>query len=455
VTIPAGSEEWNLARIQRLVAEHELERGRLEYKGELGNGHRTLEAIAALANTFGGVVLVGVDEHKEGAGRLAGVEAGSRDRLARMCWDQLVPPYSPDIVPVKLDGVDRYVLAVIVNPDQARRPVMLSQGNKFLVRIEGHNVPADWYRLQALFAEQQSPAALPSLPPRGNFVSGSATTADLGLRGRLLLSGQRGQSHHIGQAARSAILAVLNDKATPLTSTDTAGLADLMFTWTSNDWSTWGWEVRGRAGPYQANARWEGRAGAGQRLSQARLNIGISPSAVQGDALVITVEIVLTNPQRAFAGDKFKAASDNAGDLDVSYLVDVAPTPFMHLGHLRQLILDILATMWGPLGSAASIQILGQPLNAPAQLDLSVFTIADTAPSQIPINQCIGFGTASLIPGNTPAAWTDLGPIRPDRQLLQPDRQQQRAHEWTTWFALDNGYDNIEQELAHHTRTRA
>ena len=35
----------------------------------LGNGRSTLEAITALANTFVGVVLIGVDEDLQGAGQ--------------------------------------------------------------------------------------------------------------------------------------------------------------------------------------------------------------------------------------------------------------------------------------------------------------------------------------------------------------------------------------------------
>ena len=137
---------------------------RIEYKRDLSSGNRVLEAIAALASTFGGVVLIGVDEDKQGAERLTGVEASARDRLARMCWDTLVPPYSPEIIPIRLDPADTYVLAVLVDPGYARRPVMLSQGNKIPVRIEGHNVPADWYRLRELFAEEQ--AGDPGLPCR-------------------------------------------------------------------------------------------------------------------------------------------------------------------------------------------------------------------------------------------------------------------------------------------------
>jgi hypothetical protein len=114
-----------------------------------------------------------------------GVDASARDRLARMCWDTLVPPYSPEIIPIRPDPADKYVLAVLVDPDYARRPVMLSQGNKIPVRIEGHNVPADWYRLRDLFAEEQAGAPRLALLSAGNFVPTPATVLpDLGVRAR-------------------------------------------------------------------------------------------------------------------------------------------------------------------------------------------------------------------------------------------------------------------------------
>ena len=165
VASPSAPGEWDLDRIRQLVTQNDLERGRTEYKRELGNGRATLESIAALANTFGGMVLVGVDETKNGLGRLTGVVAGECDKLARRCSDQLVPPFSPQIIPIKLGRGDRYVLVVLVDPDHARRPVMLTQGNKVLVRVNGHNVTADWYRLRDLFAEQPAsslPTALPA-----------------------------------------------------------------------------------------------------------------------------------------------------------------------------------------------------------------------------------------------------------------------------------------------------
>ncbi len=97
--------------------ENDLERARIEYKREVGNGTKVLDAIAALANTFGGTVLVGVDEDQPlGPGRLTGVPGAERDRLSRMCWDRLAPPFGPEIIPVPLAQADRYVLVVVADP---------------------------------------------------------------------------------------------------------------------------------------------------------------------------------------------------------------------------------------------------------------------------------------------------------------------------------------------------
>jgi ethanolamine ammonia-lyase large subunit len=55
VTIPASPGEWDIAHLREFVAQNDLEKARIEYKRDLTG--KMLEAIAALANTFGGVVL--------------------------------------------------------------------------------------------------------------------------------------------------------------------------------------------------------------------------------------------------------------------------------------------------------------------------------------------------------------------------------------------------------------
>jgi hypothetical protein len=113
-------------------------------------------------------------------------------------------------------------------------------------------------------------------------------------------------------------------------------------------------------------------------------------------------------------------------------------------------MLDALATLWGPLGAQASDTILGLPLGPPAQIDVAVFTAAKDMPSRIPISQCVDFGSATLIPGNTPCPWTPLDPIDADHQLLNRPEQEKVTREWITWLGLYNGYQGIEQELGRH-----
>jgi hypothetical protein len=447
VTIPANPGEWDLGRLQQLVVQNDLERARIEYKRDLSSGNKVLEAIAALANTFGGVVLIGVDEDKQGTERLTGVDASARDRLARMCWDSLVPPYSPEIIPIRLDPAGRYVLAVLADPGYARRPVMLSQSKKVPVRIEGHNVPADWYRLRDLFAEEQAGGPRLALPPSGNFVPAPGTAhPDLGLRARLLLTGPRGRRSHITEPARTAILAALNSKDDPLTGTASA-LVTLMHGWAGGPWGSNAWRLHGRSSPHALSARWEGLLETGQVLAEARVTADLAPAtAAQGTRLTVTLEALLTNPRRAARGNQFKETLDRDGD--ASFVAELDPTPFIHLDDLRRLMLDALASLWGPLGAQASMTILGQPLGPPALLDIAVFTAAKDAPSQIPINRCVDFGAATLIPGNTPHPWTQLDPIEPDHELLHHDQQERTAGEWITWLGLSNGYQGIERELA-------
>ena len=287
------------------------------------------------------------------------------------------------------------------------------------------------------------------LPPSGNFVPTPGTAhPDLGLRARLLLTGPRGRRSHITEPTRTAILATLNSRDNPLTGTASA-LFTLMHAWAGGPWGSNSWRLDGRSSPHALSTRWEGLLGTGQALAEARLTADLAPaSAAQGTRLTVILEALLTNPRRAVRGNQLKETLDRDGD--GSYLAELDPTPFIHLDDLRRLMLDALATLWGPLGAEASMTILGQPLGPPAQLDIAVFTAAKETPSQIPINRCVDFGTATLIPGNTPYPWTQLDPIEPDHELLHYTEQERAAREWITWLGLYNGYQGIERELARH-----
>ena len=106
------------------------------------------------------------------------------------CWSRLTPPFNPEIIPISLGHGDLYVLAVVINTDYIRLPVMINTDNKVFVRLEGQNQAPDWYRLRDLFAEQAPGYADLSLPPADPSIytrQGQYPDTDLALRGPRLL----------------------------------------------------------------------------------------------------------------------------------------------------------------------------------------------------------------------------------------------------------------------------
>ncbi|MFI6711266.1 helix-turn-helix domain-containing protein [Nonomuraea sp. NPDC050478] len=105
------------------------------------------QAIAALTNTHGGMVLVGVSAQRV----IAGVKEKTLEAVAEHCHSTIEPPWVPDIVPVPMeDGSGRYVLVLRVVPGLAPRPLLV----KGAAPIRSHNTtrPASWQELAALFA---------------------------------------------------------------------------------------------------------------------------------------------------------------------------------------------------------------------------------------------------------------------------------------------------------------
>jgi hypothetical protein len=285
-------------------------------------------------------VLLGIDETKNGPDRLTGVGAGERDRLISLCWSQLVPPFAQP---------GKFVFAVLVESDYARRPVMLTQGNKVLVRLEDKNVAPDWYRLRDLFTEQPARGRTGRPPGLGSMhMPGTGEpAADLCIRGRLWLGGARGRSQHITETARLAVLALLNANDAPVAGPSSA-VGALMDSWTGQSWHAQKWKLKGPSSTQVINARWHGLAPGGQAITEARLAIGVIPDPAQGDSLTVQVDILLTNPRRASQGDKAAEVFEDPGQTGA--LAVLPPEVFVDLGTIGRLMLSILAALWGRSG---------------------------------------------------------------------------------------------------------
>ncbi len=148
--------------LQTLVDEKVPEGFQIEYKRQMDDGKKVLRAVCAMANTFGGIVLVGIDEDRgnpanEGFGvpgpdGLVGVEPKEKARLSTFCSNRLVPPFDPEIAAIEVDSSDKVVLAVRIDADTCPRPLTFE--DRVLVRTDSGNRPADIYRLRSLFAEE-------------------------------------------------------------------------------------------------------------------------------------------------------------------------------------------------------------------------------------------------------------------------------------------------------------
>jgi len=155
-TAPASEVDYDLVRTFVLNAEAASlfsESPTFEAK-EKRSGSNVAEAVAALSNADGGVILVGVkDKDATGEDRIVGVPKSEHDALASNLH-AFIPEAMPEIIPVAMPGGQKLVLVLRVDADAVPHPVMVS--GKVLFRIPGHSVPADRRRVLDLAARGQA-----------------------------------------------------------------------------------------------------------------------------------------------------------------------------------------------------------------------------------------------------------------------------------------------------------
>lgn len=149
--------------LDTFLAERLPESLNLDYKRELSES--VFDTVAAMANTYGGVIIVGVNDDPAEVTRPllppVGVDPADRERLVNQSYTRFQPPFAPDVIPVPLES-GSVVLVIRVDTRRAARPVVLTRRDehKVLIRLETRNAPADRYRMAALFAEGGEAAAV-------------------------------------------------------------------------------------------------------------------------------------------------------------------------------------------------------------------------------------------------------------------------------------------------------
>jgi hypothetical protein len=200
-----------LERVRALVELGLPESLTLEYKSSYTSG--LVKSVAAMANSYGGLILVGVvDARNTIADRVIGVSGETVTQIANGCHNQLEPPWQPEIIPIALPAEqDKFVLVVRVDRDRAPRPILID--GRAPIRLPGGNNTADRARLEQLFREAPHLAVRvrPTLPapemPRNND---GKPSADYIMRSGMQIpvddnASWRQQSERVGDALASAL----------------------------------------------------------------------------------------------------------------------------------------------------------------------------------------------------------------------------------------------------------
>lgn len=209
----AAASDVTLERVRALVRQVGPESPTVEYKQQMAD--TIARGVAALANTYGGLLLVGVADDRT----VRGVKEKTIEAVADHCAAKIEPPWVPEIIPVSLgQGSDLYVLVLRVVPGRHPRPLLVD--GVAWVRHQNTTHPADWRRLRDLFAESatavQDNAWYIQAPNVPHSADGTPdTSVDFVLRSGLSFAiAQEAKCRPLSESTVAALTAALN--ASPL-----------------------------------------------------------------------------------------------------------------------------------------------------------------------------------------------------------------------------------------------
>ncbi|MFF5393074.1 helix-turn-helix domain-containing protein [Streptomyces sp. NPDC013012] len=216
----ASAADLTIERIRALAARpDQVESLTLEFKREYSRS--MVKTIAAMANTYGGMILVGIEDKDEpGVERVVGVDAQEEiDKIASGCREKFDPPWEPTFIPVPFnDGTGRSVVVIRVDANVAPRPLLIDL--QAPIRLSGQNSIADRDRLLKLAREEPSAGVLPTgqhvMSPNLEGDREGKAPADFILRtGINLPMGEAGAWRPLSERTVAALAQALNSSVFP------------------------------------------------------------------------------------------------------------------------------------------------------------------------------------------------------------------------------------------------
>lgn len=420
----AGDVTWE--RVRALIDFDLPESVTLEYKSAYSAS--LVKTVAAMGNSYGGLVLVGVADAKQvakdpGTDRVVGVSGETTTKIAEGCRNSLEPPWQPEIVEVAVPGRhDTYVLVVRV--DVARVPRPLLHEGKVPIRLHGSNNTADRARLIQLCTETAVPIGSAWFAlPRPQLPEGDGLPrADYVLRSGMHIPVDAAEAwRHLSERGVDALAAALDDS--PLQQALLAWCAELGIA----DFSSF--RRRGHNRARYARLVW--RAASEDQvpievIAEAKLP---GPSGVPNDHLQFTLDVV---PRvQSYVARRAAAVLPASGSVhDALLQVD-------GLHHLLDALLATLTTapITNALASLTGIDPVLIP--QPASLDLH---------SGRPINEVVNMAGLIPIDGTGHSFGTNLR-AQPVLDLRDATDRHRQVDDWLVEMTLDAGVTGIEALL--------
>lgn len=210
-----------LDRVRDLVANSPLESLTLEFKERYTPN--VVKSIAAMANSYGGLIIIGVSDKKI-EDRLVGAPEGTLEQVANACHDTLEPPWEPEVIPLPLPGSNNYMFVIRVDADSAPRPVLVDGSAP--IRLHGKTAKANRSSLAQLFREggEIRGNQRPGLPRLQLNEGLGGIHADFGVRSGLVVRvGEAASWRPLPERGIDALIQALNNSPLSALGLKTAG----------------------------------------------------------------------------------------------------------------------------------------------------------------------------------------------------------------------------------------